>query len=1006
MRMTLACVRCRLKKVKCDFANPSCTRCTQAKAPCSYEGSSTQVDLFNIVKLNDIVGALQQRVQSLESTISDIHQTTQTATDQLTERNRPETTATIDDDQDGVTTVSRSTRNGKQHSHSHQWSLSLTSTGLRINTNVVSLPNLYDILLSGVSQLDLNQDTATRTTSHDGGGSLSSSTCTSPLPSSSTTNPELRTADKTTMVARKTPLWRSKYTSFPLYNTWWPTNASKEEEPSSVYLEQTHSTHHHRHDSLNNRKPPSTTPFILDEMIEIYNECFICLPDTGYEGTIGERYHQGRLDSFLANAIFAWSARHGAVFHNLYPGQDPNIVGECYFDAAKDLLKDRFMVPSLDTLHGLLVLYLYAIGRPSRSNDDNKPQQQQQQGAVESEAYIFLGLAIRMGLDLKLHREKGGFPWKSEDNIDGDDCGNMDMDADKTNIPEENDENSNNRRIQREHHRRYFWVLYFLETLCSLHCDRPFFLPSEDQITVAYPDVLDDNETGERRFRTEYMIKRFRITRIYRGIIQWTSQEKLLLSSVTGLDTRLCEWYKQLPSHLQYEQGDFLRRNWQSTSWREQSCVKLNFEYHFQRSQLYAVFLKRQYMDGDNKRTDVIDDDDDGNERDDDEGDNGMDGDECKNVSSTFEHKAKIVCINSAVMTAELMQCWSQLQQRWCHFSLESLMMAVNIFEMLLKDKDHVEQAVIHLTTILNLLQVSPIQHHPYVILVITRIQQLVDPTKTGVPGSSNDIIDSTFTTETSSMIGKPDEGQQQLQQQQQQQQYFQKPLENIHQHINPNHDTCHYQPPLLQQQQQRPVDFYNAFRMPKSDGMVGASLSDLPFSDFLYNPVMEISSPFGTYTTTTTQGTFHQQQTPPSMTTLSAIPLPSAGVGGASSVARASSSSSSSLTSSSVSPPPPRKGTTTTPLISYPQDILPPQQQQQQQQHQQQQQDEDYPAATSLWTTLHQPTYASSELNSSLGYIPSPMPLQQQQQQSSNPYDTTNDHQHSNEHSYSMSRR
>ncbi|KAI9316405.1 hypothetical protein BX666DRAFT_1950302 [Dichotomocladium elegans] len=31
IRMTMACERCRSKKVKCDFTHPSCSRCQQAK---------------------------------------------------------------------------------------------------------------------------------------------------------------------------------------------------------------------------------------------------------------------------------------------------------------------------------------------------------------------------------------------------------------------------------------------------------------------------------------------------------------------------------------------------------------------------------------------------------------------------------------------------------------------------------------------------------------------------------------------------------------------------------------------------------------------------------------------------------------------------------------------------------------------------------------------------------------------------------------------------------------
>jgi hypothetical protein len=341
---------------------------------------------------------------------------------------------------------------------------------------------------------------------------------------------------------------------------------------------------------------------------------------------------------------------------------------------------------------------------------------------VESEAYIFLGLAIRMCLDLKLHEEET--------------CSSG---------------NNNTSMIVQERYRRFFWVLYFLETLCSLHSDRPFSLPTDDQMTVAYPDMIGD-ERGERRWRTEFMMKRFRITRIYRDIIQRTAHERLLLSSIAELDTSLSEWYDQLPSHLKYTQGDHLHPKWASTSFREQACLKLNFEYQFQRCQLYAVFLKRHY-------------------------DKATDDDDDKDASFTMEHKAKEVCLTATTLTIELMQCWNQMQQRWCHFSLDPLMMAVSIFEVLLNDVQVADEVRARLTCMLAILQTSPIQHHRYVVLLMARIRQL------GGQRSTDD----------------DNNNEQQL--------------------LEPNMDV---------------------YRFQRLDGMMEIDFCDLPFSDFLYNPVLD----------------------------------------------------------------------------------------------------------------------------------------------------------------------
>ncbi|CAO3593276.1 unnamed protein product [Absidia cylindrospora] len=858
MQMTLA--------FKCDTLHPSCTRCSQANASCSYEGSSSQVDIYNIIKLNETVSTLQQRIQYLEWTISDIQYTKSTANDVL---GKDSTTTSL-----LTTTVSPDHASSSLSHGQHQWALSLTSTGLQIDTDIVSLPNLYNILLSGVSQLDLNQQCTT--TSGDGLSSVENPTLSSLCHYSETGHRQQQKrgqhsgtdllTDKPIMVQPKTPLWRSKLTTFPLYSTWSSDSLPKASRVHSSYsstpMDRFH-LQHKRSQQYRHGTAPVPPTSVLGSMIDIYSECFLCLPDTGYGGTISERYHQGTLDPMLANAIFAWSARHGAIYHNLYIGQDPNQVGECYFNVAKDLLKERFTTPTIDTLHGVLILYIYAIGRPSTIKEER------QSTTAASEAYIFLGLAIRMCLELKLHKE----------NMDDDDQAMMTVDDDQS--------------TKMECYRRFFWVLYFLETLCALHSDRPFSLPSEDQITVTYPNILD-NETGERRWRAEFMMKRFRITRIYRDIIQRTSQPTLLpLSCISELDASLGEWYDQLPPYLKYQQGDLQRRKWKSTSFREQACIKLNFEYHFQRCQLYGVFLKR-------KQDDRVDEDDD---RFDGHG-GGMDYQHENNktdhlTEASMEATAKKVCVTSATMTVELMQCWNQLQQRWCHFSLEALMMAVNIFEMQLKDDTHVEQTKAHLTTLLDILQASPIQHHRHVIIVTTRIQELLYM-------KCNDDSDIGWTLRAemataATTVGNNSEIQEQ-------------------QHIS--HQQLETPTSTTLQQS---MEFYNAWFPPQhSNGMFGAHHCDhLPFSDFLYNPVMQqpSSSSFESYTITA--------QTPWTTTQ----PPPPLSLNQTYSPTLASSSSSSSTPLSSIY--------STFPLGDD--------------------------SAASLWTTttatttLHQPTYASN---------------------------------------------
>jgi hypothetical protein len=319
-------------------------------------------------------------------------------------------------------------------------------------------------------------------------------------------------------------------------------------------------------------------------------------------------------------------------------------------------------------------------------------------------------------------------------------------------------------------------------------------------------------------------------------------------------------------------------------------------------------------------------------------------------TSSTMERMAKEICLTSATMTAELMTCWKQLQQRWCHFSLESLMMAVNVFEIMMKDVDHLEQARTHLSIMLDVLLGSPIQHHRYVKLVIIRIQQLVYTTTSTNDAMINTNDDSIIFTGTADST---------LQDQRSQQNGYRQPI-----YLD---NASRYEEQYAAPDRHLSLDIYNS--MQRSSGMIGTSLSDLPFSDFLYNPVMEIPSPFGPYTTATNTtiqqqpmpSTYPPQPPPPthpvSSSSLSSL-IPSqptsmmsmndtAVIEGVNTTTTTSISSSSlspsSLSSSSISP---RKGTTTLAPTAYQQDLHP-----------------DYSAA-SLWITLHQPA-ASNQLDS-----------------------------------------
>lgn len=629
-------------------------------ATCSYDGSATQVDLFNLVKLNETVDILQKRVQSIETDIKDVCSNTQYVANEV-RMNRVGTGGgggggggsgrdTVQEEQveenqhqqeksNRVTTMNNNSNNrpnavirrnpvntnlinGLISTSNAQWQLSLTPKGLRIDTNIISLHDLYDILLSGITQFDLAGGGSCA--HHEGHLDSSSQSSSSSAAAPESPRPEAAT------VLKKKPLWKSRLKTFPLYSYWEPERSKLNGETSSqdyvVHDEET-----------------------MQHMIQIFCECFLCLPCPNQANSIAKRYKNGTLDPLLANSVFAWTARHAAIYHDLFPGRDPNQVGKPFFQKAKALVKDRFMKTSVDTMHSLIIMYIYAIGIPSEHKAE-----------VESEAYIYLGLAIRMCLDLKMHQESK----------DSDPC-------------------------EQEKHRRFFWSTYFLETLGSIHSDKPFSLPPKNVITVQFPTVMEHEKTGESRYRVEFMIQRFKITRIYRDIIYKTAEEKPLLSQISAIDKELKNWYAALPSYMRYEPGDIHKRRWDSVSFREQACIKLNFEYNFQLCQLYGLFFSKSSNDEDQP--------------------------------STIEVLSREVCLKAARITVELLECWIQLRQRWCHFSLENLMMTTMIYGNILSQPNDSEREIAkqNLTKMAKILLSAPVRHHKYVLALVNRIKSI-----------------------------------------------------------------------------------------------------------------------------------------------------------------------------------------------------------------------------------------------------------------------------------------
>ncbi|ORY93008.1 fungal-specific transcription factor domain-domain-containing protein [Syncephalastrum racemosum] len=503
--MTLACGRCRTKKVKCDFTHPVCKRCQQAKAECSYTGSATQLDLFHILKINETVEKLQHRIRGLEEELIRVHRAR----------------------------ARRRQHEEEQLAQYPQWNMSLTQDGLRIDTNIMSMHGLYHILFAGhVTAAAAAAAAASYTDEANGKRETTSS---------------------------RELLWKSGYKSFPLYCTWdgprqehegnadGSSNNGNMSSASSTISSYSSECHSPATESAQSSAPSTPIPSsssidhvprdILHALVVVYDKCFLCFTSPRPHGSILKRFQRDELDPFLANTIFAWAARHATICHNLFPGQDPSQIGEKFFIRAKDLLMERFMTSDVDTVHGLLVMHNYVIGKAGEKHD--------------SEAYMYLGLALRMCFDLGLHRQDAGLD-----------------------------------PIELERNRRCFWSCFFFETLCSLNTDKP--APPDDVFDVPFPSPLPHELNTPIQWRVEFMGRRFEIIRIYHSL---TSLQAVDAASIEQIGRQAQRWYDSLPSYFRFDADDPLWKTpIKGRTWlREFGCLKLNLEYNHLLCQIHSV---------------------------------------------------------------------------------------------------------------------------------------------------------------------------------------------------------------------------------------------------------------------------------------------------------------------------------------------------------------------------------------------------------------------------------
>jgi hypothetical protein len=253
------------------------------------------------------------------------------------------------------------------------WKLSLSPSGLRIDTNIASVADLYRILLNGISQLNINNDSTTSL--------FNPESTNSPLSSHTSNHRRAQPA------SAKLPGGNGRRTGNYLDNMM-DTSTSTLDKGGRLWEVDDNEA---RKILQEKKASEDTLPKeVLDNLMHTcYNTCFLAYQTVDKDSFMQQYMSDEGLDPLLANSINAWVSKHGCIYHHAAPNASTTSMGEVYFKNARQLLKKCFDISSPTTIHALLNLYMYQLSSERSSL-----------------AYLYIGLAIRMAQDLKFHKKE------------------------------------------------------------------------------------------------------------------------------------------------------------------------------------------------------------------------------------------------------------------------------------------------------------------------------------------------------------------------------------------------------------------------------------------------------------------------------------------------------------------------------------------------------------------------------------------------------------------------
>lgn len=180
-------------------------------------------------------------------------------------------------------------------------------------------------------------------------------------------------------------------------------------------------------------------PSILDPLLDLFFEHSSQHYPFINRHTIDQRLQEGTMSEFLLIAICAIASR----FHDdprLVSGPTPADNAKVFIEKASSLVVPLLRIPSVDVVAGLLLLATVEFGQNS-----------------ESGLWMYSGMAIRMSVDLGLHK----LPLEESQSVE-EQCSS----------------------------RLLFWALFIKDRILSFGTGRPVCIP-EDEITVPFPEDTD-----------------------------------------------------------------------------------------------------------------------------------------------------------------------------------------------------------------------------------------------------------------------------------------------------------------------------------------------------------------------------------------------------------------------------------------------------------------------------------------------------------------------------------